>query len=99
MHKKNYRTTSIAGSHDFVTQTKRAKLGKPFQFSEDILEFNEEKKGAKAVYNELQMESFGYDSMPTDHRNNSDSHDSKQPAQLALKNDGKVPGYETEDLT
>ena len=37
--------------------------------------------------------------MPTDHRNNSDSLDSKQQDQFALKNDGKVLGYETEGLT
>ena len=49
----------------------------------------------------MQLESFGYDSMPTDHRNYSDSLESKQPARelIPLKNEGKVPGYETEDLT
>ena len=49
------------------------------------------------AYNELQMESFGYDSMPTDHRNSSDSVDLKQ--QIPLRNDGKVPAYEMKDLT
>ena len=89
VHKKN--TKSISGSYDFASFNKRAKIGK---FSEDILD--EDKVGRKQSYNELQMESFaGYDSMPTDHRNNnSDSIDSKH----LQDSNGKPPCYESEDL-
>ena len=54
----------------------------------------------KAAYKELQMESFGYDSMPNDQNNNGNLESKKLAIELVnLKNDGKVPGYETEDLT
>ena len=91
-HKKN--TKSISGSYDFASSfNKKAKIGK---FSEDILD--EDKMGKNVAYDELQMESFaGYDSMPTDPRgSNSDSIDSKQL--VPMKNDVKIPGYDSEDM-